>query len=361
MLAPVAATALLFAVALASVAIWGRNIGMAEDWSMVPAMTGNQPDLPAWLWSQNNEHRLPVQRLIYLGLLRATGDFRSGMLFSQLLLALLAAALIWAATAARGRPRWRDALFPMALLHLGHWENLAWGWQIQFVWSVVLTGLLLAIVVMQARPLGPRAGLAAALLLLLLPISGANGIVMAVAMAPWLAAEGAVQLGARRWTGLGLIAAALLTFAVIGAYFIGYERPPWSPEPATLPQFRVAAESYFAYALGPGARRVALPAATAVLAFIACGGLLAARAGLLDRTERLRACGLVFSSAPASLSASPSPGRAGPIPTACPIVTRCLPSCRCSPPPAPGSSTPRGGSAARRRAHSPSPLSSCCR
>ncbi len=304
-------TLLLLAVALGSVARWGYNIGLAEDWFMVPAMTGNEPDLAAWLWSQNNEHRLPVQRLIYLGLLWLTEDFRSGMVFSQLLLAGLGLALAWAAARARGRARWRDALFPLALLHLGHWENLIWGWQIQFVWSTVLAGLVLVLVA-RPEPLDLRAGLAASLLLVLLPLSGANGIVVAAAMAPWLAAHAAVRLGfdrigplrlapaglpADRRTGRLLLVGAILPYAAIAVYFIGYERPPWSPPLASPREFLSAAEVYFAYALGPGTRRLPLLlAAIAVLAFAVLGGLLALRAFFAPKRpeERLRAGGLVL-------------------------------------------------------------------
>ena len=100
--AVVTVTILLLAMALTSVVLCARNIGLAEDWLMVPAMTGHQDNLLVWLWSQNNEHRLPVQRLIYLGLLRATGDFRSGMVLNQLLLVFLVFALVRAATLALG-------------------------------------------------------------------------------------------------------------------------------------------------------------------------------------------------------------------------------------------------------------------
>ena len=304
-------TLLLLGTTLASVVLWGRNIGLAEDWGMVAAMTGNEPDLGAWAWSQNNEHRLPVQRLLYLGLLKLTGDFRSGMVFSQLLLALLALACAWAARRVRGKQRWTDMVFPLALLHLGHWENLVWGWQIQFVYSVLLSGLLLVLVASQ-NTLGPRVGLAAALLLLLLPLSGANGIVMGAALAPWLAAHGAVRMGLARvgplslgpvtpvsWTdrltGAAFLAGAALTFGAIGNYFIGYVSPPWSPPPASPAQFAAAAESYFAYALGPGARHLSLLAAVAVAGFIVCGGLIALRATVVGSpNERLRAAGLAL-------------------------------------------------------------------
>lgn len=299
-------------MALASVALWGRNIGLAEDWGMVAAMTGNEPDLGAWVWAQNNEHRLPVQRLLYLGLLKLTGDFRSGMVFSQLLLALLALACAWAAGRMRGELRWRDMVFPFALLHLGHWENLVWGWQIQFVYSVMLSGLLLVVVSARNGVLGPRAGLAAVPLLVLLPLSGANGIVMGAALAPWLAAQGAVRLGINRigplcigssipvsrtdhLTGVGFITGAVLSFGVIGLYFIGYVSPPWSPPPASPAEFAAAAESYFAYALGPGARHFSLLAAVAVAGFIVCGGLLASRALIVGPPEeRLRAGGIAL-------------------------------------------------------------------
>jgi hypothetical protein len=305
----VGAAALLLAMALVSVALWGRNIGLAEDWGMVPAMTGNEPDLAAWAWSQNNEHRLPVQRLIHLGLLRLTGDFRAGMILNQLLLAGLGLALAWAMAQARGGSRWRDALFPVALLHLGHWENLVWGWQIQFVWSTMLAGLVVVFVA-RKQPLSLRAGLAVALLLALLPLSGANGIVVAAAMAPWLAANAAVHLGIYRIgplriaasrrpidraTGSILLAGAVLPYVLIGVYFIGYESPPWSPPMATPREFVAAAQAYFAYALGPGARGASLLAAVAVVGFVGLAGLLALRAALTGQAdERLRAAGLLL-------------------------------------------------------------------
>lgn len=305
-------TLLLLGMAMISVVLWGRNIGLAEDWGMVAAMTGNEPDLAAWTWSQNNEHRLPAQRLLYLGLLKLTGDFRSGMIFSQLLLALLALTCAWVAGRLRGEPRWTDIVFPLALLHLGHWENLVWGWQIQFVYSAVLSGLLLVLVASRESSLEPRAGLAAVLLLVLLAISGANGIVTSAALAPWLAAQGAVRVGlnqigpfrigpktpvsqADRRIGVAFIAGAALTFGVIGMYFIGYVSPPWSPQPASPAEFLTAAQNYFAYALGPGARRYSVFAAVAVVGFIGCGCLLAVRATLFQPLdERLRAGGIAL-------------------------------------------------------------------
>src|SRR5688500_55161 len=49
------------------------NVPLAEDWLIVPAMTGNETDFGGWLWSQNNEHRVPWPRLVMLAILRVTG------------------------------------------------------------------------------------------------------------------------------------------------------------------------------------------------------------------------------------------------------------------------------------------------
>jgi len=63
-------------VVLGCIAIYGRNVPLAEDWIMVSPLVGQETDLLKWLWAQNNEHRLPLQKAVYLGLLKASGgDF----------------------------------------------------------------------------------------------------------------------------------------------------------------------------------------------------------------------------------------------------------------------------------------------
>ncbi len=283
---PGLATAVLLGIALASMVIWTRNIGIEEDWSMVDPWLGRESDLFAWAWSQNNEHRLPIGRLIYLALLRATDDFRSGMVASQLLLAGLSLILIKVAIRARGgEPHLSDVLFPLALLNLGHWENLLWGWQIQFVSSVFLSGLLLATVASAPRP-GPRASLAAGAAIALLPMSGANGIVLALGMAPWALFTAFLHRDEDRRSSALLSGGAFLAIAGTALYFTGYVRPPWSPPPADSWQFYHATQAYFAMATGTWARPLQITpgvwtgspdglAALFVLAVLALGASLA--------------------------------------------------------------------------------------
>ena len=283
--APWAVTAVLLALTLANTATWGRNIGVSEDWYMVPAWMGYEPDLLSWVWSQNNEHRLPVQRLIYLGLLRATNDFRSGMVFSQLLMAVLALLLVRAAAMARGgRYRLADIVFPLALLHLGHGENQQWGWQLQFVWSTFLSGLVLAVLI--ARPVPTFEGsLVVAAALSLLPLSGANGIAGAVCMFPWAITAAFLQRrlpGADRRAAPALVTGVVLSAIACVAYFIGYKAPSSSPPLATPGEFLVAVASYFAMATVTWhratlnwSRLVEPPIALSVLAVLILGGVFA--------------------------------------------------------------------------------------
>jgi hypothetical protein len=283
----------LLAVSLGCMLAYTRNIGIAEDWQMVRAMTGNEPDLAGWLWSQNNEHRLPVQRLIYLLVLKATGDFRSGMVLNQFMLAALAAAMAATAAELRGRADWRDVVFPLALLHLGHWENLLWGWQIQFVWSTVLAGLILLLLVRdELRTV--RDVMAMTLLVCLLAISGANGIALAATMAAFMAWIALWPPPLMQRVRFALACAAATAAATIGLYFVGFVWPTWSPPAADASQTFRSFGLYLGMALGPGALSFPKSAATGVGVLIAAGsGLAAWTVWRGDPSERARSLGLL--------------------------------------------------------------------
>src|SRR5262249_20683835 len=150
-------------VVLLCIAKYGRNVPLAEDWLLVAPLTGYEPNLTAWLWAQNNEHRVPMPRLMLLALLKVTGgDFRAGMVFNALALGALAAAMIQVARCVRsGRISYTDAFFPVVLLHMGNWPNLVWSWQLGFVVATILVCALLLIITGQGPTLAPRTALIA--------------------------------------------------------------------------------------------------------------------------------------------------------------------------------------------------------
>jgi hypothetical protein len=296
-----ATLAVMTVVALACIARYGRNVPLAEDWLLVPPLTGHEPNLASWLWAQNNEHRLPLPRLILLGLLEATHDFRSGMVLNVLSLAGLAAAMILTARYLRdGQTRASDAFFPVALLHLGDWENLVWGWQFQFVSSAVLMcAMMLSIARMRGTPTLRQCAVAAACLVLL-PLTGASGLVFALALAPWAAWVGLTQLRAARAAdesparGTLLVASAIIAPVLVGVYFIGYVKPWWNPpNPGRLQSLKTTLR-FLALAWGGAARdawTLAIVAIVVVLA-VTMGVLLLAFARARG-AERQRAFGLV--------------------------------------------------------------------
>src|SRR4051812_3232504 len=63
------------------------NALIGEDWYVVKAFTGQEDSLPKWLWAQNNEHRIPLPKLILVAALKASrGDYRAVPLLNIALL-----------------------------------------------------------------------------------------------------------------------------------------------------------------------------------------------------------------------------------------------------------------------------------
>ncbi len=223
-------------------------IPLAEDWYTVPLITGQQVDLGAWLWEQNNEHRMPVARLLLLGALKASGgDYRAGGLLNLALLAAGAAGLILFVRHLRGgRTDVGDAFLPLTLLHFGHSVDVLFPFQITFVLSL---GLIMLVGCTLFLPTSLTSRSAAAVgggALLLLPLSGFIGLLFVPALAAYVFYAGwSCWTGSRGWPrlrpiGAWLMAASVVTFALAGLYFIGYQHPWWNPpNPGIIPSTKV--------------------------------------------------------------------------------------------------------------------------
>jgi hypothetical protein len=177
--------------------VWrfAANAPFYDEWGMVPVLEGATSVDFAWLWAPHNAHRIPVPRLVLLGIYAVGGwNFRLAMAVNVLLLAAAAALLMRAVAANRGKSAYTDAFFPAMLLGWGHFENLLWGWQITQVFAVFLALALLAIVTRSGLRPAPATALASVLAVVALPLSGVPGLVYAPGMALWLAVVGGVCL-----------------------------------------------------------------------------------------------------------------------------------------------------------------------
>jgi hypothetical protein len=303
------------ALALGFVARYGSEVPVWDDFDLLGPITGVRPASLSWLWSQHNEHRVPLPRLVLFALDRLGGhDARQGMFFSVVILATAAAMLIAAARRWRDGSSASDALFPIILLGLGHYANLLWSWQVQFT---IATSLFLAIVAIgisgRDERLGPgRAGVLG-VLLSLLPLCGANGLAFVPALCAWLVLEAVRQgwQGDRR--GALLTAMAVVpALLVVANYQRGYRTVGHHVAAASLGDVIRTLWQFAALSWGPvGGRAWNVSGSILMgLGLVAVLGLLTATATGSPQDSRLRC--LVFGwAAFACLALGLAWGRAG--------------------------------------------------
>jgi hypothetical protein len=199
----------------------GRRFPYADDWYLVPALTGNEPATLSWLWSQHGQHRIPLPKALFLLLdNQLTGyDFRAAPVFSALALGALALAMILVAKRIRGWTSYTDAFFPLALLHLGI-SALNWHFEIVFLSSTILASSVLLVIVRNDALTTVKGALLAGAPVLLLPGTGLPGAAMAPFLASFLVYCGLGQWRHRKPTSRRA-AVVLLSFAIGCLAFVG--------------------------------------------------------------------------------------------------------------------------------------------
>ena len=245
--------AVMTALALRFVALYGVDVPFWDGWSYVGYWTGQIPLSLEFLWAFHNEHRIPLPKLLLVGLAHLTHcDFRSGMVFSVVALSALSAALIRAVRRLRGGATfYTDAFFPLLLLHWGHYQTFWSGFQTVFTLSTFFSIVMLLLIVRRPSRLGPVTASLASLCLLCLPLNGAAGVAMVPAMGLWLSGTAIVQWrrsssGPNRRidaaVAAGCLASTLAACAILVLYFRGYKRPEFHPEGDLLATVRTSIE-----------------------------------------------------------------------------------------------------------------------
>ena len=307
--------ALLLAGVLVYIRVFSTNVPYYDEYSMVGPLTGDQPLTLSYLWSQHNEHRIPLPRLLYLGVTRlAHGDFRAGMYANALLLAFLAAGMIRAARRLRGGTTYADAFFPLALLHIGHADSLLASFQVAFTSAAFLTCCLLWLILRSRQPLSTRSALAGGVCLMLLPLCGAHGLPLVPPLALWFALwawrDRQTPGGVRRLALVLVLTAASLFLVVF--YFRGFQKTAYHPpSPGWRDTLQVAVE-FLTMGAGVGVARLWPYAGYMLAAVLVAGPVVLARR--LWQQPRERVCGLglgLFLAGMAGLAAAIGYGRAG--------------------------------------------------
>jgi hypothetical protein len=258
-------------------------------------MTRNQPVTASWLWSQHNEHRIPLARLLMFGVYRFKSDFRVPMFVNVLLMAALSAFLIRCAQQIRGRPFFADIFMPLVLLGFAHGLNFIWGWQLEFFASTALAGCVLLIIARASQKVNTRRAGAVAVCLLLLGISGAHGLAVVPFLGLWLVAL-ALAAGREQRPDAKRRSLLILLFCVLVAvefvlYFVGYERVPYHPTSPGIRHTLKTGTEFLTMAFGTAVRFFWPASGILLIGTLGVTVLVLVHAAWKQPGERLRAFG----------------------------------------------------------------------
>jgi hypothetical protein len=271
-----------------------------DEYSTFRFLFGEAGTRPTEYWVQHNEHRIPLPQAVYVGTVWLSGyDFRAPVVVNAALLALVAGYLLWVVRRVRGRFSVADAFLPLTVLGLGGWENLIWGFQLQFVLSTVLLLGFLGLVLIPGFPASVRRVGAAGFVVVLLPLCGANGVALVPALAVGLLFVGVRNLRSAdrslRRPGLVAILGGLAGLALLTAYFHGLQKVDYHPPPPNLESVAYAAVNFLGLGMGPVTHLMHSPGydritvlGGAVVVLVAATGVILVRS-LRESEERPRA------------------------------------------------------------------------
>jgi dolichol-phosphate mannosyltransferase len=249
---------IMTAIALVCIIKFGRNIPLAEDWFFVPQITGVQSDLPSWLWEPNNEHRIPLPKImLYSSIKILNNDFRAGMYLNLIFLSAISLLMIFTAQKLRhGNSSYNDAFFPIIIMHIGHWPNIVWGWQFSFVLPMVLSSACLIIIVRDEIVTSLLSVKIFVISLVALTLCGANGLIFVPFLIVWIIFMLFLSPHKKelpKKNKIYLIVSAIITIILFCIYFIGLERPSWIPTNPGLRETLKTSAQFIAIAFGPAA------------------------------------------------------------------------------------------------------------
>jgi glycosyltransferase involved in cell wall biosynthesis len=218
------------------VAAYGSPVPYMDDYVLVAKLGRGHPPSLAWLWTQHNEHRIPIAKLAYWVAVELTRDVRSPMFLQVGILAAVSLVLMGAARKIRGRTHVMDAFLPLAFLNWGHYGNLLFAFQLAFVLPAAIVATIVAFVAAGSPAPDGRLANRVGACVATLPLCSAAGLVQALPLELWMGLAGASasrsgnlqRRSVARRLVLWTIAAAILT----ALYLRGYKAPGATGSPA---------------------------------------------------------------------------------------------------------------------------------
>lgn len=206
------------------------NVPYMDEWAMVPlvAKLHTRGFTLADFWTQHNEHRFVLPRLIMVALASLGGWNIVRELYASFLLALWSAVVLWRLLIITVEPNDPALVRPLTLtvslllFSAAQGENWIWGWEL----SWFLTNLFAIVAIWAlARWPGRRLGfLTAALATISATYSLAGGAVL------WVIILSALILQRQHWRPIYALSWTFLGAICIGLYFHNYHHPGHHPD-----------------------------------------------------------------------------------------------------------------------------------
>lgn len=154
----------------------------SDEWNFISKAIGAEPFTWDWVWAQHSDHRIPIQKIFQITLLRLTGyDFGFLILANVILVFLTANLLIYIVRVYRGNSQVGDLIIPLILMNPG-FGPFIWSFHFQFMLSTLLSLLFLVFFMQNNMRLRDKSYILGAICVLLMALCGMNGVVLSVVM-----------------------------------------------------------------------------------------------------------------------------------------------------------------------------------
>jgi len=204
-----------------------------EWWVITDIARGSGPSSLSWLWSQHNEHRIAIARiLIWADLFRFGGTNKSLFVEIFLVQILHLAVIAWVIEKWTGLDRTVrrtvQGLFAFCLFHPNQQENFTWAFQISFVMPFAITTTSFLLISFYEEVRGVWRRLLTSAFIAFAPFIAALNMAGALAAGPAL-----LIIGVAKRLRPQLLAGLALVFVISGGlYLVGHEPIDASDTPA---------------------------------------------------------------------------------------------------------------------------------
>lgn len=202
------------------------NIPLGDEILWLPYITGEQRVTLQWLWSQHNDHRLLIPRLLYIGLWHLRPhSFKLAMYFGFVCLVLATVVMLVVSMRLRSKPSYFDCLFPLLFLNPGNAENFLSGYNsVCNILTVTAVVALIGLVMVDGELQSRLARFFAIGTVVCLPVITGTGTLLALPASIALAYAGvlAFRKGAvnSRPAAASLWAAGLVVLAIVALHAV---------------------------------------------------------------------------------------------------------------------------------------------